>query len=268
MYNIKMKKIIAVLFLLILIFWSVFIEPNMLAVNHLNLKSKDLKGLKIIFVGDFHVKKNQRKNLIRIVNKINEQNPDLILIAGDFVNGHNEKDSMPIEEISKELSKLKSKYGIYSVLGNHDWWQNGEKIKFFLEKNGILVLEDENSTIKIGNKKLCIIGVEDITTRKIEIEKAFKNASSPSIFLTHSPDTFPLITNKKPDLVLAGHTHGGQVTIPFIGALVVPSDYGRRYAQGLIEENNKTMFVTKGIGTSILPIRFNCIPEIVVINFL
>lgn len=263
-----MKKIIAVLFLLILIFWSVFIEPNMLAINSLNLKSKDLNGLKIIFVGDFHVKKNQRKNLVRVVNKINEQNPDLILTTGDFVNGHNEKDSMPIEEISQELSKLKSKYGIYSVLGNHDWWQDGEKIKFFLEKNGIVVLEDESRTIKIKNQNLCIIGVEDITTRTVDIEKAFKNVSSPSILLTHSPDTFPLITkNKKTDLVLAGHTHGGQVAIPFIGALVVPSDYGRKYAQGLIRENNKTMFVTKGIGTSILPIRFNCIPEIVVINF-
>jgi len=261
-----MKKIFIVLFLLII--WSVLIEPNMLAVNYLNLKSKELKGLKIIFVSDFHVKKNQKKSLIRVVNKINEQNPDLVLTTGDFVNGHNEKDSMPIEEISKELSKLKSKYGIYSVLGNHDWWQDGEKIKFSLKKNGIVVLGNENRVVKIKNKNLCIIGVEDITTRSINIEEAFKNASSPSILLTHSPDVFPMLTkNKKTDLILSGHTHGGQVTIPFIGALLVPSCYGRRYAQGLIEENNKIMFVTKGIGTSILPIRFNCTPEIVVINF-
>ena len=68
-------------------------------------------------------------------------------------------------------------------------------------------------------------------------------------------------------LTLAGHTHGGQIRLPFIGALIIPSEYGEKYAKGLIKENNKTMIVTKGIGTSILPLRFNCPPEIVVIEF-
>lgn len=72
---------------------------------------------------------------------------------------------------------------------------------------------------------------------------------------------------KNVDLILAGHTHGGQVNLPFVGELIVPSGYGKKYAKGLIEENGKTMFLTKGIGTSILPVRFNCLPEIIVINF-
>lgn len=268
-----MKKFFIVV-LLSLIVWAFFIEPNMLTVRTLNIKVQGLKGLKVVFVGDFHVKPNQKKHLTQIVNKINEQNPDLILSTGDFVSGHKSRQSLPIEDIAKELSKLKSKYGIYAVLGNHDWWQGGEKIEKALEKNGIIVLGNENKIVNINGVKLYIAGVEDITTRNIDLVKALKNIHHPSILLSHSPDVFPFISKPSDfkitgnvDLTLAGHTHGGQVNIPFIGPLVVPSDYGKKYAQGLIKENSKIMFVTKGIGTSILPMRFNCTPEIVVINF-
>jgi len=258
----------------LLFIWSFFIEPNMLAVRTLNLQVQGLKGLKVVFVGDFHIKPYQKKRLSYIVKKINEQRPDLILSIGDFVSGHHPKQSLPIEDIAKEFSKLKPKYGFYAVLGNHDWWQGGERIEKVLEKNGIIVLGNENKVINIKGKKLYIAGVEDITTRNIDLVKALKNVQSPSILLTHSPDVFPFVADPgsskitgQVDLTLAGHTHGGQVNIPFIGSLIVPSDYGQKYAQGLIKENGKAMFVTKGIGTSILPIRFNCIPEIVVINF-
>jgi len=264
-----------IVILILLAVWTFFIEPNILTITSFNVKNKDLKGLKVVFVGDFHVKPNQRKNLIKVVNKINDQHPDLILCTGDFVSGRKEKNTLPIEEISKELSKLKSKYGFYTVLGNHDWWQDGEKIGHELEKHGIIVLGNENKIININGKKLYIAGVEDLSTRYIDLGKALNKTSSPTILLTHSPDVFPFISKqenqeltKKVDLTLAGHTHGGQVRIPFVGPLIVPSDYGKKYANGLITENGKQMFVTKGIGTSILPVRFNCMPEIVVINFI
>lgn len=271
--GLKMKKIIITILCLILV-WAFFIEPNMLTVNPLNISVKGLDGLKVVFVGDLHVKPNQKKNIVRVVEEINAQNPDIILTAGDFVSGHFERESMPIEDIAQELSKLKSKYGIYAVLGNHDWWQGGEKIQKALEKDGIVVLANENKVLNINGEKLYIAGVEDITTRNIDLVKALKGTSSPTILLTHSPDVFPFITRKEDftvtknvDLTLAGHTHGGQVVIPFIGPLHTNSDFGNRYVRGLIKENGKTMFVTKGIGTSILPVRFNCVPEIVVINF-
>lgn len=268
-----MRKLILLIILFVLI-WSFFIEPRMLILNKKTFDIKGLEGLKIVFVGDFHIKPNQKNRLSYIVNKINEQHPDLILSTGDFVSGHDPKQSLPIEEIGKELSKLKPKYGFYAVLGNHDWWQGGEKIERVLEDNGIIVLSNQNIKININGKSLFIAGVEDMDTRNIDLPRALKSTTHPTILLTHTPDIFPFITNKsnskitsKVDLTLAGHTHGGQVNIPFVGPLVVPSSYGKRYAKGLIEENSKTIFVTKGIGTSILAVRFNCIPEIVIINF-
>lgn len=273
MHKFKWKSFFIIIGILLFV-WAFFIEPNLLTVKTLDINVKGLKGLKVVFVGDFHIKPNQKKNLIKLVHKINEQHPDLILTTGDFVSGHEKKQTLPIKEIAKELSKLKSKYGTYAVLGNHDWWQGGEEIEKELKKNNMVVLNNENTSIKIKGKKLYIVGVEDITTKNIDLVKSLKGASSPAILLTHSPDAFPFISNPsdfpitgKVDLTLAGHTHGGQVDIPFVGPLIVPSSYGQRYAQGLIEENGKKLFVTKGIGTSILPVRFNCLPEIVVINF-
>lgn len=260
--------------ILILVTWSFFIEPNMLVVNKQAFNIKGLEGLKVVFVGDFHVKPNQKKRLSYIVDKINEQHPDLILSTGDFVSGHDPKQSLHIEDIAKVLSTLKPKYGFYTVLGNHDWWQGGEKIEKILVQNNIIVLGNENKKLNINSKTLYIAGVEDMDTRNIDLPKALKNTNHPTILLTHTPDVFPFVTDEsnskitgKVDLTLAGHTHGGQVNLPFVGALIVPSSYGNKYAQGLIEENGKKMFVTKGIGTSILPVRFNCPPEIVVINF-
>lgn len=257
-----------------LIIWAFFIEPNMLVITTLNIPVPELKGLKVVFVSDFHIKPNQKNRLKYVVKKINEQHPDLILSTGDFVSGHDPKQSLPIEEIAPVLSTLESKYGFYSVLGNHDWWQGGEEIEKALENNAVVVLGNENKKIKINDKTLYIAGVEDMDTRNIDLAKALKNADKPTILLTHTPDVFPFISDKlnskitgKVNLVLSGHTHGGQFNLPFVGALIVPSSYGNKYAQGLINENGKMMFVTKGIGTSILPVRFNCLPEIVVISF-
>lgn len=268
-----MRKWVLLTVLLLLV-WSNFIEPNLLFVNHQTFTIEGLSGLKVVFVGDFHVKPHQKNRLKYVVRKINEQHPDLILSTGDFVSGHYAGHSLPIEDIAKELANLKSKYGFYAVLGNHDWWQGGEKIQKVLEQNGVIVLNNASRKLNLNGKTLYISGVEDMGTRQVDLVKALKNTNRPAILLTHTPDIFPFVTNNanskitdKVSLTLAGHTHGGQVNLPFLGALIVPSGYGNKYAKGLIEENDKKMFVTKGVGTSILPIRFNCAPEIVVIDF-
>ena len=118
--------------------------------------------------------------------------------------------------------------------------------------------------VKVDN--VCIIGLDDIQTGDPDIKKAFQKSQSPRILLTHSPDVFPLVTEEI-TLALAGHTHGGQIVFPFNIPIIVPSKYGKKYAKGLICENNKKIFITKGLGTSILPLRFCCIPEIVLIDF-
>ena len=262
--NVKILLVSICLFFLLI--YAFIIEPNMLTVTHYEINDKDLSGIKIVLVGDFHIKPHQEKRLSKVVNLVNNQKPDIVLSIGDFVSGHQENMTMPIEDIVNQLKNIKSKYGFYTVLGNHDWWQGGEHIKEILCKNGLIVLENSNRTIQINQKKIYISGVDDMTTRETDITTALENTKHPTILLSHNPDIFPYVPQMV-NLTLAGHTHGGQVRLPIVGALITPSYYGDLYSQGLIIENNKRMIVTKGIGNSILPVRFNCFPEIVVIKF-
>ena len=246
--------------------WAFLVEPKMLVVQKYKISVPKLKGLKVVFMSDFHVGPNDEERLKKIVKKANEQNADLVLLGGDFVNGHKGNHSLPIEIIAKNLGELKAQLGIVSVLGNHDWFVFGEKISAELAKNNITVLRDENKALSFNGLKFHVAGLEDPVTQRFNIEKALDGVKNPVILLTHTPDVYPQISNAV-DITLAGHTHGGQVKVPFFGAILVPSKFGRRYAEGFFNEDNKKMIVTKGLGTSLLPMRFNCPPEIVVIDF-
>lgn len=261
-----LKKRNIITLLLIALMWCITIEPNVVVVNKYKINDKNFEGIKIVFAGDFHVKPYQEKRLQYVVNKINAQNPDIVLLIGDYVNMHEEVMSYPITEIARQLSQIRAKYGIYTVLGNHDYFKEGEKIKKALSETGITVLENKCKTININGKNISIAGIEDLTTGFPNLGKALRFAQNPTILLSHQPDIFPEVPEKV-NLTLAGHVHGGQVVLPFIGPIIVPSKFGAKYASGYFEENGKKMIVTKGIGTSILPIRFNCMPEIVVIEF-
>lgn len=251
---------------LITLMWCFTIEPNVVTIKKYRLKDDALKGVKIVLAGDFHVKPYQEKRLQYVVNKINLQNPDVVVLIGDYVNMHEETMSYPIFKTAEKLSEIYSKAGIYTVLGNHDYYKDGAKIKKALSDKGIIVLENRCRKIEIGDKTFYIAGIEDLTTGFPNVKRALKYADGPVILLSHQPDIFPDVPDCV-NLTLAGHTHGGQVVLPFIGPLIVPSKFGKKYACGYFEENSKKMIVTKGIGTSILPIRFNCSPEIVVIEF-
>ena len=262
----KSKKIILIAVLILVSIYGFFVEPNMLTVTHYKIKDENLSGIKAVFVGDFHFKPNQQKRLKRVVELVNNENPDIVLSIGDFVSGHNSKMTMPIEDITKELKNIHAKYGFYTVLGNHDWWIDGESVVKELLKNNIKVLANSNTKVKVKDKTVYIAGVTDLSTMRPVLWKALDGTDNPTILLTHNPDVFVQVP-KEVNLTLAGHVHGGQVRLPFIGATIIPSKYGDKYSQGLIEENDKRMIVTRGIGNSIMNIRINCIPEIVVIEF-
>ena len=117
-----MKKIILILTVFLLCIYGFLIEPNMLTVTNYQLQDKQLSGLKVVFVGDWHIKPSQEKRLQKVVKVINEQNPDLVLSVGDYVSGHNSSMTMPMEQITVNLKQIHSTYGFYTVLGNHDWW--------------------------------------------------------------------------------------------------------------------------------------------------
>lgn len=253
-----MKFLFVLILFIGLFIWSVCIEPYILTVKHISVKDEKLKGLKVAFASDFHIKPYEKFRLQRIVKLINKQNADIVLLGGDFVNGHDGSFTMPIEHISKELSKINPLP--YAVIGNHDGWQGKEQIISSLEKNNIKVFMNEN----ICFEKFCIAGVDDMQTGKPDITKALNGAYTPVILLSHTPDIMPEVPYDV-NLTLAGHLHGGQIRLN--GAITVPSAYGKKYANGFLNDKGKKVYTTKGLGTSILPLRFNCFPEIVVINF-
>jgi uncharacterized protein len=156
---------------------------------------------------------------------------------------------------------------VVAVLGNHDWWYDGERITRAFQAQGITVLEDDVRELEIRGQRLCIAGVGDLLTRAPSVRGALDRVppGCPVIVLMHEPDLFPMIDDR-PLLTVAGHTHGGQVALPLLGRPIVPSKYGQRYAAGLVVENGHRMFVTTGVGTSIFPVRFGVPPEIALLT--
>lgn len=247
---------IFLLFIFCIFIWSFFIEPHLLVVKHYKVDSLNKK---IVFASDFHISKHDRNRLKRAVKLINNQNPELVLLGGDFIKGHDGKNTLPIEEQAEILKQIKAP--VISILGNHEGWYGKEKVTHALENVGITVLS--NSNINIDG--LYIAGLDDLQTGFPDIEKALKGTKSPRILLTHTPDIYYDV-KEDVNLILAGHLHGGQIYIPFVGAPIVPSAYGSKFAERVVKETQNTIIITKGIGTSILPIRFCSVPEIVVIN--
>lgn len=268
------RVLIGLLILLVdLAIWAFIIEPSFIRVKETRIEVRnwppELAGYKIAFITDPHVGGPHigLRKVEEIVAKANALNPDLTLLGGDYViriiGGH---DVAP-EDIAAAFAKLTAKQGVYGVLGNHDWWMEPGRIRAAFENNAIPMLENKAVPLEANGKGFWIVGVGDFTENKHDIAKAFADVTGkqPVILLTHSPDVFPELPLRAV-LTLAGHTHGGQVYVPFLGRPVIPSIYGQRYAMGLIQEDGKQLFVSSGIGTSILPVRFLTPPEISVLT--
>lgn len=258
-----------------LVFWGFFIEPNRLVVRQQTIQidrwPRELSGLRIAVLSDIHAGGafiNEAK-LRTIVERTNQLQPEMVVILGDYIAGDGRRHPLKMEPevFAAVLKDFRAPLGVYSVLGNHDWWYDGRKVRAALEKNGIKVLDDEVFKVDTRGASLWLAGFADLWTRPQHILETLAQVpqGAPLIALTHNPDIFPRLTSQVL-LLLAGHTHGGQVRFPFVGSVVHPSDYGQRYARGHIVENGRHLFVTSGIGTSIMPVRFNVPPEIVLLT--
>ena len=254
--------------------WSFFIEPNRLVVKNETIEltqwPSGFDNLKIAVLSDLHVGSPfiDIEKLHLIVSTVNQAEPDLVVILGDFMiqNILGGKLVEP-EIIAENLKGLRARYGVFAVLGNHDWCYDGLRVSRALEAVGIRDLEDDVARIELGGEAIWLAGLKDAWTNRTDIEGTLQKITdqSPIIALTHNPDLFVRIPPRV-ILTLAGHTHGGQVNLPFLGPIKVPSEYGKRYAAGHVVENNHHLFVTTGIGTSIIPVRFRVPPEIVILT--
>ncbi len=269
--------------------YSYFIEPRRLVVNRTEMKVKNwdaaFDGLKIVMLGDIHGGSNavDDAKLRLIVDLTNAEEPDVIVLLGDYVSQVGARMPgdlrMSMPRIADGLAGLRAKYGVFAVLGNHDGQYCDDCVRQELTRVGYTVLENEVAVIEKDGHRLRFVGLPDhLKIRSLaDYSNNAKQALLPTdgtgdvISLEHSPDILPIVTGDfsiSPDLkvILAAHTHGGQVWLPIFGTPIVPSSYGQKYSYGHIRENDVDMFVTSGIGTSVLPIRFMMPPEIAVIT--
>ncbi len=270
------KKRFFFIAILLLTLWSVLIEPRWVA--HRNFDAKFNKaeplGLKVILTSDWHFTKSPLWRVMthalaeEIIADINKTKPDIILITGDLIAEPTQK---PVfaktveDEIAQTLGKLEASKGVYAVLGNHDNWYNHALMKQALEQQHIQVLENE--VRYIAPAQLWLAGIGDDTTNHADVTKAVSRIpkNAPTLLMMHDPASFAELPYLN-SLSFAGHTHGGQVYIPWYGALIIPSRAPRTWAYGWVQHSNNRMYVTSGLGVSILPVRFNMRPEWVQFN--
>lgn len=227
---------------------------------------KGMDRLRIAAVGDLHVgcPSVNLERTRQIVESINAMDADVVALLGDYLCS-TELGSTYVEPaaIAEVLGGIKSRHGTFAVLGNHDWYNDGKGMWKALKNVGITVLENNASSIFIGNKRVWIAGLADDITRTPNLKRALRRVPSdePVIVLSHDPATF-LDTTSQPVVTLSGHTHGGQIAMPFVGPVVMSGRAPLRYAYGHIKEDGNDLIVTSGVGTSALPLRAFACPEI------
>src|SRR5688500_3304867 len=258
------------------VFYGFFVEPNRLIVRHETVQidqwPRELNDFRIAVLSDIHAGGafiDERK-LRTIVERTNALQPEMIVILGDYISGDGRRHPLKMtpDLLASLLQDHYAPLGVYSLLCSHDWCCNGGHVRAALERNGIEVLDDDVFKVEARGTSFWLLGLADLWTRPQRIAETVSHVpeNATAIALTHNPDIFPNVPSRV-QLLIAGHTHGAQVHLPVIGYVVQPSNrYGERYAHGHIYENGHHLFVTTGIGTSILPVRFGVPPEIVLLT--
>jgi uncharacterized protein len=252
------------------ILYAYFIEPNWIEVKSLQLTlphlAPEFDEYKIVQISDIHVNRwMTNTRLKRIFRLVNQQNPDSIVITGDLVT-HEQQRFIP--KLQATLGTLTAKDGKFGVLGNHDYGANPEAIAQTMAKTGVTNLNNTFSILQRGAAKLYIAGVDDVWMGKARLDLVLQNLpqDGAAILLAHEPDfaDASAATNRF-DLQLSGHSHAGQIRIPFIKPLVLPS-LGEKYYAGLYQVGSMKLYTNRGLGMTGFHLRFNCRPEITVIT--
>lgn len=254
-------------------FYANRIEPSLLDIQEIQIKHalipKSFDGIKIVQFSDthlgFHYSLNQ---FTKLVNKINALKPDIIFFTGDLMDEPNKY--AEINKLVPILSSLHAPLGKYCIFGNHDHGGYGSEIyRNIMETTNFTVLLNESLPVKLQDgSSIYLLGIDDAMLGKPDLPLALKNVPKNhfKILLSHAPDLAEDASRYPIHWQISGHSHGGQVKVPFIGALVIPP-FAKNYPEGLytIGENNPlTLYVNRGIGTTRLPFRFMAKPELTV----
>lgn len=273
----KIRLVILLIFLIgvFLLLWARFISTSGLivkeyAINTTNL-SNDYDGLKIVHFSDLHYGSTVFESELKtLVKKINQEKPDVIVFTGDLVENGVELDEEEIKKVQKQLKKLDSNIEIFAVRGNHDY--ESDYFDKILGKIGWIILDNKYEFIYSNSKTpIIFVGLDDLTLGTPDYSNAFSYLNdlkddAYTIVLAHEPDQIDEFKNYKFDLVLSGHSHLGQVRFPLIGALYTPIGSKKYYDEHYIV-NDADLYISGGIGTSTLKLRFLNKPSINLYRF-
>lgn len=244
-------------------------EPRLLRVTRLTVRSPDVPpgfhGARIAFLSDIHHGPYfSLKRVSRVVDIVNDLRPDIILLGGDYVH----RDARYIAPVFAELARLRAPLGVFAVAGNHDHWEGIDLTRQEMAKAGIANLDNRAAWVTVGGDRIRIGGVGDLWEDRQDLAPTLDGARESDfvILLSHNPDYAERITTRGIDVVLSGHTHGGQVTLFGLWAAAVPSAYGQKYRNGFVQTEYTRVYVTTGVGTITPPVRFCAPPEVVLIT--
>jgi uncharacterized protein len=245
---------------------ATFIEPHNIEVTRIDIPIKNLPapfhGFRMVQMTDIHHGKYISIDFVRhAVELANREKPDLFLLTGDYVS----HDVSCIKPSIGAMGTLRAPHGRVAILGNHDYWVSTHNTRLRLREENIPDLTNSHVVIQRGGAALCVGGVGDLWCDSQNLSRTFAGAppGAPRILLSHNPDFAEAISpGWKVDIMIAGHTHGGQIVLPYFGAPVVPSDFGQKYCSGLVHGPQCPVYVSRGIGVITPPVRINCRPEI------
>jgi len=225
------------------------------------------QGLRLVQFSDVHIGHYfAERHLLKIVEMIQSLRPDMICFTGDLV----EQDGSVLQACIPVLSKLKAPLGKWAVPGNHDYRGNIHQVVEGLEKADFEVLINRNKKIIKEHQSITMIGVDDSLNGNPNMIKAISGTHENEfkILLSHIPDYADIAKHYPIDIQLSGHSHGGQIRIPFYGSVITPIG-AKKYIDGLyhIQDSNLVLYVNRGIGTTVMPLRFACRPEITLFTF-
>ena len=226
---------------------------------------RQLDGLRLVHITDLHwdVYTNAAR-MHAVFDEITALKPDLVVLTGDLITHYRRH----IDPCTDALARLRARLGVFAVLGNHDHWASGRLVTDALRKRGVHVLVNEHVLVDGG---LWLVGVDDPHLQFSDLDKALDGIADddgrPRLLLAHSPDIMAEAEGRV-DVVLTGHTHGGQVSFPVVGPLLRATrrEAGRSFVQGMKRAGSTLCFTNRGLGTVLIPIRFNCRPEVAVIT--
>src|SRR5271165_15445 len=252
---------------------SVAIDPNFPEVvkREIGLRRwpSPLNGFRIAVLSDFHYDPIFSVHPIRAaVALVNELRPDLIVLTGDFVSLpplHKQyaKAAIAAEPCAQLLQQMKAPQGLWAVLGNHDFYTDPDFVGAALHAHGIRLLANESAAIEVNGVRFWLSGVNDVLSQTADLSATLRPvpANEATILLAHEPDYADYAARFPVDLQLSGHSHGGQVRVPFLPAFYLP-DLAKKYPAGSYRIRQLQLYTNRGLGTVGVAVRFNCAPEI------